>query len=206
MRKSQPNHIPVKIIDNFLEAPQLWRHFALKQEFFNDDTPNFPGKYTLSIQDINETLFHSIASKLIKHLQGYSYFEELQISFRIADKTFGNGWIHYDDPKFNVAGLIYLNEDPPAESGTIFYTCEKENIKSYQDYKFREFLSTPENRHNFDVYKKEQQTYFRKNMTVHNVFNRCVLYSPMFWHSADKFFGDTHQTSRLTINFFGRAV
>lgn len=206
MKRSQPPHIPIKIIDNFLEAPQLWRYFALKQEFKVDEVSTFPGKYSDPLQNINSNLFHFVASKLIAHLQGYNCFEDLQISFRLADKSFGDGWIHYDDPNFNVAGLVYLNIDPPKDSGTIFYTCEKENIKSYQDYKFQEFSSPPSDRNNFDIYKKEQRSYFKKNMTVHNVFNRCVFYSPLIWHSADKFFGDTDQTSRLTLNFFGKAV
>ena len=206
MIKQRPAIIPTKIVDNFLEAPQLWRRYALKQEFYVDDPSNFPGKYSKPLQDISVNLFHSFANKLIQHLQGYSYFEDLQISFRLADKSFGDGWIHYDDPKFNVAGLVYLNIDPPIDSGTIFYTCQQDNLKLYQEYKFQEFSSPPNQRHNFDVYKQEQRSHFKKNMTVHNVFNRCVLYSPLVWHSADKFFGDTDQTSRLTLNFFGRAV
>lgn len=206
MIKQRPAVIPTKIIDDFLEAPQLWRYFALKQEFFVDDVSNFPGKFSKPLQDLNVNLFHSIAGKIIQHLQGYNHFQDLQIAFRLADKSFGEGWIHHDDPKFNVAGLIYLNDTPPENSGTIFYNQIFENLKSYEDYKFQEFSSPPEERYKFNNYKEDQRSYFKKNMTVHNVFNRCVLYSPLLWHSADKFFGDTDQTSRLTLNFFGRAV
>lgn len=206
MKKIRPNNIPIKVIDNFLESPQLWRYFALKQEFFVDEVATFPGKYSKLLQEINVNLFHSIADKLIQHLQGYNSFQDLQIAFRMADKSFGEGWIHYDSPKFNVVGLIYLNENPPENSGTIFYTQTQENFKSYEELKFQEFSSSPEQRYNFANYKQEQRSYFKKNMTVHNVFNRCVLYSPTMWHSADRFFGDTDQDSRLTLNFFGRAV
>ncbi len=206
MIKKRPNSIPTKIIDNFLEAPELWRRFALKQEFFIDEVSSFPGKYTKPIQDLNSNLFHSFAGKLIQHLQGYTYFQELQVSFRLADKSFGDGWIHYDDPRYNVAGLVYLNICPPENSGTILYTQIKEVSKSYEEFKFKEFSSSPDQRHVFDPQKQEQRSYFKKNMTIHNVFNRCVLYSPLVWHSADKFFGDDDQTSRLTLNFFGRAA
>lgn len=206
MIKKLPSVIPTKIVDNFLEAPELWRHFALKQEFLIDEVSNFPGKYTKPLQDINVNLFHSLASKLIQHLQGYTYFEELQVAFRLADETFGSGWIHYDDPKFNVAGLIYLNVNPPENSGTIFYTQQKEVLKNYEEYKFAEFSSAADQRHLYEEYKSDQKSHFKKNMTIQNVFNRCAIYSPLAWHSADKFFGNTDQNSRLTLNFFGRAV
>ena len=206
MNKQRPFAIPTKIVDNFLEAPALWRYFALKQEFITDEVSNFPGKYTKTLQELNNNLFHSFADKLIHHLQGYTHFQELQVTFRLADETFGTGWLHHDDPKFNVAGLVYLNMNPPPNSGTIFYTLKQETLKNYEEFKFAEFSSEPTQRLSFEKHKDEQKSYFKRNMTVHNVLNRCVLYSPLVWHSADKFFGNSDQTSRLTINFFGRAV
>jgi hypothetical protein len=206
MKKQLSNNIPTKIIDNFLEAPELWRYFALKQDFYSDETPMFPGQYSKPLNELNLNLFHSLASKLIQHLQGFTHFQRLETSFRIADESYGDGWIHHDDPEYNVAGLIYLNAIPAPNSGTILYTNTTETNKSYQDYKFQEFTSLPEQRFNFSKHKEEQRSFFKKNMTVHNVFNRCVLYSPLVWHSADKFFGNAKHNSRLTLNFFGRAV
>ena len=200
------SQLPIKVIDNFLEAPELWRQFALKQEFYSDQLSTFPGEYTKQLIEINSNLFHSLAGKLIQHLQGYTYFQELEISFRTTDASYGKGWIHHDDPKYNVVGLIYLNPDPPANSGTIVYTNTKKIDKSYEDCKFQEFSSLPEERQLFDKHKEEQRSFFKKNMTIHNVFNRCAIYSPLLWHSADTFFGNDRLNSRLTINFFGRAV
>lgn len=204
--KRLASQIPIKVIDNFLEAPELWRRFALKQEFYSDYLSNFPGKYTKQLTEINPNLFHSLAGKLMQHLQGYTHFQELEISFRLADASYGAGWIHHDDPKYNVVGLIYLNPEPPTNSGTILYTNIKKIDKSYQDYKLQEFSSLPEERQLFDKHKEDQRSFFKKNMTIHNVFNRCAIYSPLIWHSADTFFGDNTLNSRLTINFFGRAA
>lgn len=206
MRKLNSSRIPIKVIDNFFESPQLWRHFALKQQFHHDEISNFPGQYSKLLGELDTSLFHSLASRLIQHLPGFSNFQFLETSFRLADASYGRGWIHHDDPKFNVAGLIYLNVDPPADSGTIIYSMQSQTEQSYQDYKFQEFSSLPEDRHVFDRYKEEQRLLFKKNMTIHNVFNRCVLYSPLVWHSADRFFGSSNDDSRLTLNFFGRVV
>ncbi len=206
MRKLNSSKIPIKVIDNFFESPKLWRHFALKQEFYNDEISNFPGQHSKLLEELDTELFHSLASKLIKHLPGYSNFQFLETSFRLADASYGRGWIHHDDPKFNIAGLIYLNDAPPADSGTIIYSSQQHTDKSYQEYKAQEFSSLPENRHTFDRYKEEQQSLFKKNMTIHNVFNRCVFYNPLVWHGADSFFGSNKADSRLTLNFFGRVV
>lgn len=206
MKKFNLPNIPIKVIDNFFESPQLWRHFALKQEFYNDEISNFPGQYSKLLGELDTELFHSLAGRLIRHLPGFANFQLLETSFRLADASYGRGWIHHDDPKFNVAGLIYLNDAPPADSGTIIYSMQDHSDKSYQEYKFQEFSSLPEDRHTFDRYKEEQQSLFKKNMTIHNVFNRCALYSPLVWHSADRFFGSSKDDSRLTLNFFGRVV
>jgi hypothetical protein len=198
--------IPIKIIDNFLEAPQIWRTFALKQEYFVDEISNFPGEYSKTLNEINSELFHSIAKKLIQNLQGYSHFKELLINFRIADGSYGTGWIHSDDPRYNVAGLIYLNDIPQQNSGTILYNKILDTNESFEHFKDQEFASNPKDRSNFERYKQKQRLFFQKNTTIHNVFNRCVMYSPLLWHSADTFFGTTRQDSRLTLNFFGIAA
>ena len=200
------HRVPIKVIDNFFESPQMWRYFALKQEFSTDSTANFPGQKTKLLSELNVSMFHSVAEKLIRHMVGYTGFEHLELSFRIADASYGTGWIHHDDPKFNIVGLIYLNPSPPLDSGTIIYTNLKPTENNYQEYKYQEIASAAEDRSVFDKFKHEQQQYFKKNMTIHNVFNRCVIYSPLEWHGADNFFGSEKDDSRLTLNFFGRAI
>jgi hypothetical protein len=194
MKKIQYNRVPIKVIDNFFESPQIWRYFALKQEFVFDESFNFSGQHTKLLSELNVSMFHSVARKLIKHLVGYTSFEHLEINFRIADASHDKGSIHHDDPKFNIVGLIYLNTSPPLNSGTTIYTILKPTENNYQ-----EFASSSEDRY-------EQQQYFKKNMTIQNVFNRCVIYSPLEWHRDDDFFGSGKNDSRLTLNFFGKAI
>jgi len=193
MKKIHYNRVPIKVIDNFFESPQIWRYFALKQEFLSNESSNFLGKQTRLLSELNVSMFHSVAGKLIKHMVGYSSFEHLEMSFRIVDTSCGKGQIHQADPKFNMAGLIYLNINPLVNSGTTIYTLLNLTDNNYQN------SSNPlENRH--------EQQHFKKNMTIQNVFNRCVIYSPLEWHSDDDFFGSEKHDSRLTLNFFGRAI
>ena len=46
---------PTVIIDNFLEAPLLWRQFALKQEFKRDDIDTYAGTRTDTLDILNES-------------------------------------------------------------------------------------------------------------------------------------------------------
>jgi len=112
---------PFKIVDDFFECPDLWRYHALKQEYTTDEQATWPGVRSTVLDQINETLFHSLASKIIVHCPGKRYFHYLKINYALVDESYNLGWCHVDEPKYNVAGVIFLNPDPPKNSGTIFY-------------------------------------------------------------------------------------
>lgn len=197
---------PIKVIDDFFEIPDLWRQYALKQEFTRDEMSPWPGLRSQSIDSLNMQLFHSVARKLIKHIHGKNEFIHLKMNFAIADSSYNLGWMHQDDVNYNVAGLIYLNTVAPVGTGTSFYNKVVETDRDFNEMFFKELSSDPSERHAFEKYKLEQRTFFKKTMTVENVSNRCVLFSPNVWHSADRYFGTTNDDSRLTLTFFGTAV
>lgn len=111
----------LKIIDNFLESPGLWKEYALKQEYFKDES-GYPGKKTKPLDEINANLFHSIARKIIIHANGRQGFQRLKLQFACTttEDIFQNV-IHQDEPFYNVAGIIYLNENAPKDTGTKFF-------------------------------------------------------------------------------------
>jgi len=198
---------PTLIIDNFLEAPLLWRLFALRQEFKRDDIDTYAGERTNTLDNLNETLFHSLAGKLIKHVPGKHAFTQLQTSFTLTDGSYGKGWIHEDEPFYNVAGIIYLNPEPPKDSGTVFYRKTAfEALPHFNEQFFAELDADPKDRMVFEKYKDEQRKVFKRALTVENVYNRCVLFPPNTWHSVDSYFGTTKEDSRLVITIFGTAV
>lgn len=112
----------LKIIDNFLECPLIWRSFALNQNFIKDES-GYPGYKSLPLDEINNEIFHSFAGKLIQHVTvARNRFDRLKVQFAysMADEVQGN--IHQDEPFYNIAGLIYLNEISPLNTGTLFYS------------------------------------------------------------------------------------
>jgi len=198
---------PTVIIDNFFEAPLLWRQFALKQEFKRDDIDTYAGTRTDTLDKLNESYFHTVAGKLIKHIPDKHAFDQLQMSFTLTDESYGKGWIHEDESFYNVAGLIYLNPAPPKDSGTVFYRkTAHEALPHFNEQFFAELDAKPEDRHVFEKYKQEQRKIFKRSLTIENVYNRCILFPPNTWHSADQYFGTNKDDSRLVLTIFGTAV
>ncbi len=110
----------LKIIDNFLESPGLWRSFALQQEYTKDQS-GYPGRKSKTLDELNNNIFHSLAEKIIPHVNGKENFQRLKIQFAhtILDEFLNI--THQDEPFYNVAGIIYLNEYAPMNTGTVFF-------------------------------------------------------------------------------------
>ena len=109
-----------KIVDSFLELPGLWRSFALQQDYLKDQS-GYPGKKSKTLDEFNDNIFHSLAEKIVKHVNGKNNFQRLKIQFAYTTESEFSQNIHQDEPFYNVAGIIYLNENPPLNTGTLFY-------------------------------------------------------------------------------------
>jgi hypothetical protein len=199
-------YIPTIVVDNFYEDPNLWRDFALSQEFFKGDRGNWPGLRTELLHRLNRNLFNVTLKKLLFILKEYGITEvsELQTGFQSIDETYGRGWVHDDDPSFQVAGIIYLNKDAPLGAGTTIY---EDSVDFNGDQYSKAFvedvhLSSPNDREKYQKYREDQISKFEKSIVVENVFNRLIMFDSRCWHSADNFFGKTKEDSRLTQVFF----
>lgn len=197
---------PIKVIDDFFEAPLLWRHFALNQAYAKDPNLSWPGVRTAALNELNMNLFNSVAEKLIKHIHDRTYFKFLKVNFASVDGSYTKGWLHRDEPMYNVGGVIFLNPEPPKGSGLGFYTPTQDIDFKFGEYFAKDLTGTPEERLELVKYKDEQRAMYKRNMYVENAFNRCVMFPPYMWHTAEQYFGDDLETSRLAITFFGIAA
>jgi len=199
-------YLPTIVIDNFYEDSLLLREFALDQEYFKGNRGNWPGLRTELLHNVNYDLFQVVLKKLLFVLKDYGITQvsELQTGFQLIDETYGRGWVHDDDPTFQCAGLIYLNENAPLGSGTTIY----EDSPDFSGERYAKLFETDvnntssEDRAVYAKYREEQVSQFKKSIIVENVFNRMILFDSRCWHSADNFFGTTTQDSRLTQVFF----
>lgn len=196
---------PIKVVDDFFESPLLWRAHALRQEFTTDETATWPGLRSQSLDEIDIKAFHSLASKLIKYTHGKTHFSFLKVNYALVDESYTMGWIHNDEPQYNVAGVIFLNPNPPKGTGLSFYSRVQESNQDWNAVFFDELKAKPEDRAGFKKYKEEQRRLFKKTMSVENIYNRCVMFAPQEYHAVDGYFGTDKETSRLAITFFGYA-
>lgn len=200
-------YVPTIVVDDFFETPSLWRHFALSQEFFKGERGTWPGLRTSMLHDLSTELYNILEYKLLQYLPQFKKFHKIESTFQIIDETYGNGWVHDDNPEHTVAGVIYLNENPPLNTGTTIYLDGHEvNADHYTQLFIDDVMSTnPEDRVKFAKYRNEQRARFTSCTNVDNHWNRCIIFDPRSWHSADNFFGTTKDDSRLTLVFFGNA-
>ena len=198
--------LPLTVVDNFFETPTLVRNFALQQEFFKGDRGNWPGIRTKFLDELDINFFNTFHDKLLNYIpRNYKGFQHLEATFQLIDETYKRGWVHNDDPKWNVAGIVYLNNDKPKQDcGTTFYD---DRDTSNDDDHSKEYSDDVNDNigQNEDVRDKVNSRWV-PSMLAENRWNRCVISDSTRWHSAGKFFGHNKETSRLTLVFFGRVI
>jgi len=202
-RKKNP-YLPLRVIEDFFEAPELWRSFALKQEYYGPEFEVFPGKRSKPLHELDLEVFDSFARTLQRNIPKCSGFRDLAVRFHTVDETFVRGWIHDDDPGINLAGLVYLNKDAPLGSGTSFYDDQLDSMAEQMHMLIQRdiFELTPDQRLEIEEHRQAHRNNFKVNAVVENVFNRCITFDPRVWHAPDNFFGKTLEDSRLTLVFY----
>ena len=122
------------VIDNFFNNPDLIRNIALEQKFYSKDNHpenigSFPGMRTNYINTFDENLYNSLVQSEINFvgkLEDLGKYSEYWTKFSFSYTTkgiglqkhrdFSEGWGGF---KSFYGGIIYLNPEPPANSGTI---------------------------------------------------------------------------------------
>jgi hypothetical protein len=204
------NCYPITVINNFYEDPLKVREFALAQEFkflheIEDYGNVFPGSRTKDLSIIDQLFFQKVCEKFTSIFHNYEHDKmrwSITSAFQSVTSEYESGVIHQDsDTVF--AGVLFLSPNPGLNSGTSLF---KEN-KTFNQEKYQEALK--ENDLKFKKNKKISYDYhqmFDEILTVQNVFNSLIMYEGQHYHSANNFFGNSKETSRLTQVFFVKRV
>lgn len=113
---------PVKIIDDFFEAPMLVRHSALKLDYVEQDNNAYYGlRSSKTLDVINFDFFDSLLSKLIRHATNKKRFRFLHCDYNLVDSTVTSEMTSLIGP-YNFAGTIFLNPEPVKDSGITFFS------------------------------------------------------------------------------------
>lgn len=197
-------------IDSFLDDPNYVREVALRQKYapcnFLELKSLYPGYRT---SNIDLKIKEEIRSKLEKIYN--TKFKVLQCFFTYVTHESMLGIPHVD-PFSDISGLIYLSPNFTSDSGTtIFNETDEESSKRFiPEYRSKiEILYNttikPSNSIKRNIAKEmvELKKTFQVLKTFDNCFNKGVFYPAKYLHSANNYFGERIDDSRLTLNMFG---
>ena len=105
-------------------------------------------------------------------------------------------WVHSDNVNKNYlieenrwGGVLYLTPDAPLEAGTSFYRSKLNNsIYNHDNDELNQY--------------SQDMTKWEVAGEVKNIYNRLILFRGDQWHSSTTYFGQDHETGRLTQVFF----
>jgi len=170
------------VYDNFYRDPDLVRSLALGKDF--NLLGNYPGKRTDPfLTGVIKNHISEIVGAEVTH-----WFDDYCGCFQVVHEG-EQTWIHSDHYN-DWAGVCYLHPNPPAGSGTAFYShmglrrpMVEDGMESIPDPYSRDWIQTD---------------------YVENVYNRLVLYRGDLFHQATGYFGKENDLSsqRLFQVFF----
>jgi len=210
-------YFPITVVDDFFDSPVEVKNFAESVEYNSPDATNYPG--VVSKKQISE-LHPQMANWIYHKLMTIFYHPESNIKWtvdmnfqKITPSNFNdqfhilNRGIPHIDSLSNanvLAGLVYLNENPPPDTGTsIFY-----KKKDCQFYMFpeevrhfsRKYHATSDSTE-FAPMAEKHLSMFEESVRVQAKFNRLVVYSADSYH-AQTTYGVKGGQDRLTLRFF----
>ena len=204
------NYYPITLINNFYEDPLKIRNFALKQKFtfrheISNDSPVYPGSRTKDLFDLDQNLYHKICEKFASIFHNFAHDQirwSIATSFQSVTEDYEYGIIHQDTNTV-FAGVLFLTPDAPLNSGTSLFKANNH----FNEEKYINALKDNDNRFkNKQPIDSSYHNMFDEIVTVNNVFNSLIIYEGQHYHAANKFFGNTLETSRLTQVFFVNRV
>ena len=204
------NHYPITVVDNFYENPDEIRKFALSQKYeychqIKDISYTFPGSRTKDLSIIHPELFSKCCHKITSLFHNFEHDVlrwQFTTCFQSVTKDYERGVIHHDNNTV-FAAVLYLTPEPSKNSGTSLYKAGK----SFDQTKYEASLNANDER-----FRKNQAVdtgyhqMFDEIVTVHNTYNSIIVYEGHHHHSANEFFGDTLENSRLAQVFFCQRV
>ena len=197
--------------DNFFENPQKIRNIALSCMSDYDEDPNgiWPGK---RVSDVPEFIMREslIKCRQIFNNQNLDIFDCL---FATISNRYGDcGWCHYDSGYAKYSTVVYLNHNPPPNTGTLIYD-------NYLNYNFLEnyWKKFSNKRRNFLLkknknfidkivfdarVKKFNQKFEHPSVKIENKFNRFIGFDSSLIHRIEKNFGNDDNHARLCFVSF----
>jgi len=210
-RWKTPEHFFPVVVDDFFDDPEAFADFGKSLPKESDSKHGrWPGTRSKIIWEIDEVLTETILKKILSCYYDLDYitisWTDSQMNFQEIPRFSENkndirnkGWIHQDDPPWQLAGLIYLTPNIDPDSGTSLYYV-KSNKVDQQIPKFTLYKSDRFDREEYTKsYIKHEESFVEK-LRFQNTFNRLIMYDTQEWHRANNYYNG--KDDRLTLSFF----
>ena len=199
----------VMIIDNFLSMPTMVRRWATSHQYYDckqftqrySKHTDWPGKRTDHVVDLDKEYADIVLSNVATIANRNYDLTNISIKsyFQLTTEDDGDSWVHQDN-NIALAGILYLNQNPPANSGTTLYHCNdvskwESYMRSGKGYNTLKTINRVENRALYEEL-------FTPIDIIGNVFNRLILYPGAAYHKSNDYFGKDVDDGRLTQVFF----
>lgn len=203
------NFIPLTVVDNFFDDPDLIREFALQQKFF-PSPGNYPGQRTNPLSEINPELYKTLFNRVFSLYYNFNYEPvnwAVSAYFHKIPAFYESGWIHTDDTA-NMSGVIYLSPTPKDafNCGTSVYTRKKEYAFNRVDtggVMHKYYKDHAVSKEEFEEVRHANNAQYEETIRIGYKYNRLITYDAMLPHGPNNFFDDgTKNSERLTLVYF----
>ena len=196
----------LRVIDNFLDDPYLFRNTGLKlynENNFVATDLRWPGCRVELPDSLVKKYIPKVESAVDETLSSWTFFQWV-------DETWVSGMWHDDPSDYTV--LTFLNLDAPSNTGieigenTITSPeCVKYMMKDNKNIKNSFYTSSRNYYHRYQFKKKldkyNSSPYFKDPCVVSNRFNRTVIFNKSQLHRAQNFFGKGKKARFTMISF-----
>lgn len=200
--------IPVIVLDNFLENPDMMRKFALSQEFYIDDQGRWPGTRSKPLHELDPGIFENFTKKFFSI---FFNIEEVgwtvEAKFQKISSQYGSGWAH-TDPGPIITGILYLDRHFCEKSGTTI--LEKKQLDSNSSMEYRQdekikFYQGKISKEEADELRTRNNSCFVDSIKISSKYNRLIAFDSNLIHTAEDFIGQDRE-DRLTLVFFVKDI
>lgn len=194
------HNIPVTIVDDFFDHPDLWRKLADNCEYFPAKNGTWPGVRSNPIQSISPDAFDVLCQKFFAIFYDGTLEQigwSVDARFQKVSAKDGEGWVHQDQCK--VSGIVYLSPDPDPRAGTSVYEPAEICTIKHQDVKSNLFKGNVDLKF-AEPYRNINNNQYIETINVSNKYNRLVAFDGHLPHKANIY--DANAGERLTLVFF----
>jgi hypothetical protein len=199
----------VMIFDNFLPMPSIVRHWAVNQKYYDckqfaqkySKHNDWPGKRSEHVMELESEYADIVLNRIAAMAARYYDLTNISIisHFQLTTKDDGDSWVHQDN-NTALAGVLYLNPNPPENSGTTIYHCKDVN-------RWNSYMSTGEGYNTLKTINRVENINLYDELftpidNIGNVFNRLILYPGDAFHKSNDYFGNSVEDGRLVQVFF----